>query len=62
MNQNELLRAALQSLLAHNEKVNHAFYVVGKHKAMVEAMSGQRELMQEARKALATTPPNPTDP
>lgn len=59
MNNTEALMEALKALVAHNEKVNHAFYVVGKHKAMVEAMSGQRELLQKARAALTAAETNP---
>ena len=45
---------ALKALLAHSEKVNTAFYGRGTAKAMREAMEGQRELLQQARAAIAS--------
>ena len=50
--QHELLDA-LRTLLRHVEGINHAFYVEGKPKALRAAMEGQRELLQQARAAIA---------
>lgn len=46
------LLEALNALLKHSEKVNYAFYVEGKAKAMQAAMQGQKELLQAARAAI----------
>jgi hypothetical protein len=50
------VRALIQAaadLQKHCEGVNNAFYVVGKHKAMLAAMNGQKERLQAIRTALA---------
>ena len=47
------LLQALKELLAHSSGVNTAFCGVGKPKAVREAMEGQRELLIQARAALA---------
>lgn len=48
----ELLEA-LKDLLKHSEKVNYAYYVENRSKALMTAMQGQKELLQNARTAIA---------
>lgn len=48
----ELLEA-LNGLLAHSESVNRAFFVDGTAKAMRAAMTGQKDLLNQARAAIA---------
>lgn len=47
------LVASLTSLLKHSEGTNHAFFVAGKRSALQTAFAGQKELLQQARAALA---------
>lgn len=47
------LLVALTALTRHSEKTNYAFYVENKPSKMREAMTGQRELLQAARAAIA---------
>lgn len=47
------LLAALKGLLESAERTNKAFYVDGKAAALRTAFTGQRELMQAARAAIA---------
>lgn len=47
----ELLQE-IQKLVEHNEKLNHAFYVIGTPKALKEVMSGQKVILASVRAAI----------
>lgn len=55
----ERLRDALKAMLLHCEGTNSAFYGAGNSKAMRAAFTGQKEIMQYARAALAATEAQP---